>query len=220
MRSVSSFLDEGGFLKVNLNPYDWKQPTDRTRFLDDLNPEIYTGDPISLFELAKLQLKTRPKALVSTAMTLLPAWKRELESIFGCPVIDLYSSNECRLVAASVYGGHLIVGHDVFVEILDERGAQCAPGVRGEITVTCPRNQFLPLLRYRTGDSASMQFTSGAPLLVGIEGRPPTLFVASDGKILNNIDVSVILYSFPIAQFTLHQNADRSLVFRMRGEAR
>ncbi len=216
--SISSYLDQAAFLKLNLNPHEWKHPDDRVRFLDDLCAEIYTGDPVSFFELAKLPLKHQPKALVSTSMTLLPGWKKELENHFKCPVIDLYSSNECRLIAASLpSGGHQIVPHDLYVEILNEDGSACAPGVRGEITLTCDRNPFLPLLRYRTGDYASITYGAGAPVLNQLEGRPPTLFEATDGKILNNIDVSLILYPFPLVQFTLHQNVDRSVLFKMRG---
>lgn len=215
--SVSSFLDQAGFAKINLNPLEWADPEDRVKFIDDLNPEIFTGDPVSFFELAKLPLKTKPKALVSSSMALLPAWKDYLQEHFGCPVIDLYSSNECRLMAASVPAGHVIVPHDLYVEILDEHDQPCDENIRGEITITCPRNPFLPLLRYRTGDYASIKYTQGAPILQGLEGRPPTLFVTMDGKVLNNVDVSFMLYAFPLAQYSLHQNSDRSLVFRMNG---
>ena len=215
--SISSLLGGAGFLKLNLNPLEWKEPSDREKFLDDMQPEVYSGDPISLYELSKLSLKHRPKALVSSAMALSDGWKDELEKHFGCPVIDLYSSNECRLMAAKVMGGHSIVPHDLFVEILDENGVQCAEGERGEITITCPRNPFLPLVRYRTGDYASLKFTTKAPLLIGLEGRPPTQFVTTTGTILNNVDISFMLYAHPIAQYKLHQNADRGLSFSHAG---
>ncbi len=213
---VSSFLDQAGYVKVNLNPHDWRDPQDRVKFLDDCNPEIYTGDPISFLALARLPLKTRPKALVSTAMTLLAGWQRELEDRFGCPVIDIYSMNECRTIAVRTDRGYEILPHDLYVEILDPAGRACPRGVRGEITLTGGRNPFLPLLRYRTGDFASMDF-SPAPALIDIEGRTPIVFVAPDGRLVNNIDVTYILRPFAIAQYSLHQFADRSLLLRLRG---
>ncbi|HXG65860.1 MAG TPA: capsule biosynthesis protein CapK [Blastocatellia bacterium] len=215
--SVSSYLDEAGFIKLNLNPHEWKDPDDRVRFLDECNPEIYTGDPISFLALAQLPLKTRPKALVSTAMKLLDGLKKELEDHFGCPVLDVYSMNESRLIAVSAEHGYEIVPHDLYVEILGPEGNPCRPGERGEVTLTGGRNPFLPLLRYRTGDYAAMEFRGRKPLLVGLEGREPVVFIASDGKLVNNIDVSYILKPFALSQFSLHQAADRSLIFKMHG---
>jgi phenylacetate-CoA ligase len=215
--SVSSFLDGAGFVKINLNPNDWREMEDCVKFLDSCNSEIYTGDPISFVALAKLPLKTRPKALVSTAMTLLPGLQKELEEHFRCPVIDVYSMTEARMIAVRTDRGYEVIPHDLYVEILDAEGNLCPPGVRGEVTLTGGPNPFLPLLRYRTGDYAAMEFDGAKPLLVDFEGRPPTLFLNSTGKIVNNIDVSYELREFPIAQFALHQNQDRSLVFRLNG---
>lgn len=217
--SISSFLDGAGFVKINLNPNEWREADDRVRFLDDCNPEVYTGDPISCVALAKLPLRTRPKAIVSTAMTLLAGLQKELEEHFQCPVIDVYSMTEARTIAVRTIRGYEIIPHDLYVEILDAEGRLCPPGVRGEITLTGGPNPFLPLLRYRTGDYAAMEFDGAKPVLVDFEGRQPTLFLNSLGKIVNNIDVSYALSEFPIAQFALHQNPDRSLAFRMRGSA-
>jgi phenylacetate-CoA ligase len=215
--TVSSYLDEAGYVKLNLNPNDWRDQTDAAKFIDDCDPEIYTGDPISFLALAKLPLKTRPKALVSSAMTLMPALKGDLENHFACPVIDAYSMNESRFIAASSGTDYAIIPHDLFVEILDEEGNQCPPKVRGEITLTCNRNPFLPLLRYRTGDFAALNFDGESPTLSAFAGRLPVMFLNTQGKILNNIEVTLALEQFPLSQFSLHQQADRSLRFRMRG---
>jgi phenylacetate-CoA ligase len=214
--TLSSYLDGAGYVKVNLNPKDWRDPDDRAQFLDSCDTEIYTGDPISFLALAKLPLKTRPKALVSSAMTLLPGLKRDLEGHFQCPVLDVYSMSESRFIAVSSGREYKIIPHDLYMEVLDPQGDRCPPGVRGEIVLTGGRNPFLPLLRYRTGDHAALEFHGGLPALVDFEGRQPTIFVNTRGRIINNIDVTHALKPFPIGQFSLHQNADRSLVFRVR----
>ncbi|HWP42076.1 MAG TPA: capsule biosynthesis protein CapK, partial [Blastocatellia bacterium] len=214
--TISSYLDGAGYVKVNLNPKEWRDPDDRALFLDSCNPEIYTGDPVSFLALAKLPLETRPKALVSSAMTLLPGLKRELEEHFECPVLDVYSMNESRFIAVDVGAGYEIIPHDLYVEILDREGNACPPGVRGEIVLTGGRNPFLPLLRYRTGDYAALEFRGRQPVLVDFEGRKPTVFINTEGRIVNNIDVTYALKPFPIGQFSLHQNRDRSLLFRLR----
>lgn len=217
--SVSAYLDGAGFIKLNLNPLDWNDPHDRARFLDECNPEIYSGDPFSFTQLAQLPLKTRPKALVCTAMTLLPGLKRELEEHFGCPVIDIYSLNESRLIAVGTEAGHEVVPHDLYVEILAPDGTPCPPGIRGEITVTGGRNPFLPLLRYRTGDHARLELRPDAVILKDLEGRPPVFFFDTAGRVINNIDISYILKPCALAQFSLHQAKDRALVFKTRDHA-
>lgn len=215
--SISSFLGGAAFLKVNLAPGDWGSPADRARFLDDVAPAIYSGDPISLDELANLPLCRPPLALVSTSMSLHEGLRRRLETRFACPVLDVYSLNECRLVALGTPRGHEVFAHDLFVEVLRPDGSNCAPGERGEVTLTCGRNPFLPLLRYRTGDFAALDPAEPRPALVGLEGRPPVRFVAADGRRVNSIDVTQALQRFALAQFTLHQHADGSLLLRVRG---
>src|SRR5207248_2528256 len=129
-------LAQAGFAKVNLNPADWNDLADRAKFLDACNAEIYTGDPLAFSELARLPLQSRPKALISTAMALLPGLARQLEAHFGCPVIDLYSSNETGPIAAGGPDGHVLLQPRLYVEILDAEGTPCKAGQRGEITVS------------------------------------------------------------------------------------
>jgi phenylacetate-CoA ligase len=229
--SVTPDQNDAGHLKLNLHPADWRDPADRARFLDDLDPEIYTGDPLAFAELRRLPLKTRPRALVSTAMTLLPGLRRDLEAHFGCPVVDIYSMNESGPIGVKVSGvnpseGHFetstldtfaLLHHRLYVEILDADGDVCAPGVRGEVTLTGGFNPFLPLLRYRTNDYAALEYRNTRPHLVGLEGRPPTVFRAADGREINNLDVTGALKPLALPQFNLHQFADGSLRLRVRG---
>lgn len=215
--SVSSYLNDAGFVKINLNPKEWRSAEDRISFLEDCSAEIYTGDPIAFSELAKLDLKTKPKALVSSAMRLFPELKKELEEKFECPVVDIYSMNEARAIAVGVDEGHRLLTPDLYVEILDEDGNTCAPNTRGEIVLSGGWNPFLPLLRYRTGDYASLDLSGDVPVLVNLEGRQPVLFYDSHGRAINNIDVTHILKPFPLTQIQLHQNKDGSFIFKARG---
>jgi phenylacetate-CoA ligase len=203
--------------KVNLNPADWRNAADRACFLDACNPQIYTGDPISFIELARLPLTTRPRALVSTAMALLPGLRDQLESHFGCPAIDVYSMNETGPLAAATDRGHVLLQPRLYVETLNDDQVPCPPGVRGQVIVSGGMNPFLPLLRYRTGDWASLEFRDNGPVLVGLEGRRPVVFRGTRGQRINNIDVSTVLKPFALAQYALHQNADGSLRLCVRG---
>jgi phenylacetate-CoA ligase len=216
--TVSAFLGEAAYVKINLNPNDWRDAEDRVRFIDDCQPEIFSSDPLAFAALARLPIAARPKALVSSAMTLLPGMRRQLEAHFDCPVIDVYSLCESRFIAARRQDAFEVIPHDIFVEILDAEGRLCQPGERGEITLTGGRNPFQAMLRYRTDDYAAMEWRDGRPLLVQFEGRQPTVLVDRQGRLVNNINVTHALKGFALAQFSLHQFADGSLRLRMRGE--
>ncbi len=209
--SASSFLAGAGFAKVNLNPADWRDADDRGRFLDECRPEVFTGDPLAFAELARLPLEHRPKALISTAMQLLPGLRRELEAHFGCPVIDMYAMNEAGPIAAWTPAGHTLLQPRLYLEVLDPDCRPCPPGERGEITLTGGFNPFLPLLRYRTGDFASLDFAGSHPLIVGLEGRPPVVFEGAGGQTINNIDVTAALRPFALPCFQLRQAASGAL---------
>jgi len=187
------------------------------RFLDAIDPDVCTGDPVSFAAMAELPVKIRPKALISSAMKVLPKLRGSLETRFGCPVIDVYSLCETGPIAYASGDIHPILPDDIFVEILDPAGRRCEPGESGEITVTGGRNPFLPLLRFRTGDTGAMEWIDGRPVLTRLEGRMPVTFVRPDGTRLNNIDVATTLRPFPLTQFSLHQNADLSIRLRLRG---
>jgi phenylacetate-CoA ligase len=217
--SVTPTMDESGLAKINLHPDDWRDPDDRAKYLDALAAEIYTGDPIAFAELAKLPLQTKPRALLSTSMTLLPAMRERLEARFGCPVLDLYSLNEAGpiAVAESTAGGHVLLQHRLYIEILDTDARPLPHGERGEVTLTGGFNFCLPLLRYRTGDFAALRFDGTEVVLVGLEGRPPVRLRTMRGEWLNNIEVTHTLQRFALPQFTLHQDSDGALLLRVAG---
>jgi phenylacetate-CoA ligase len=215
--SVSPVLDNAGMIKINLNPADWRNPDDRAKFLDDCAPQIFTGDPISFAELIRLPLRTHPRALVSTSMVLLPGLRDQLERHFDCPVLDIYSMNETGPIAVARDDGFELLHHRLYVEILDANSAPCEPGTRGEIVVSGGINPFLPLLRYRTGDYARLEFRERELILVDLEGRRPVIFRSNDGRSINNIDISIALKPFALTQYALHQFADGALRLRVRG---
>lgn len=217
--SVTPTMGESGLAKLNLHPADWRDPADRARYLDALDPEIYTGDPLGFSVLETLPLTTRPRALLSTSMTLLPGQKARWQAHFGCPVVDVYSMNEAGPIAASVGDapGHRLLQHGLYVEILDPQGRVLPPGERGEVTLTGGFNFCLPLLRYRTGDQASLRYTAEGVVLDGLEGRPPVVFRARSGRHFNNIEVTHVLRPLALPQFAVHQQADGFLRVRLRG---
>src|SRR5439155_1034022 len=120
-------------------------------------------------------------------------------------------------VADATAGGHALLQHCMYVEIVDPHGRPLPPGQRGEVTLSGGFNFCLPLLRYRTGDYAALSFAGPEPVLVGLEGRPPVRFRTMAGESINNIEVTHVLQPFAISQYTLHQGQDGSLSMRVAG---
>lgn len=214
--SVNPLQRHCGLAKLNLHPAEWRDPQDRQAYLDALRPELVSGDPVSLSELLQLPLRHRPRALLSTSMALLPGLRSALQQRFGCPVLDLYSMNEAGPVAVFVPDrqGFVPLQPRMIVEVLDEQGRAVAPGGRGEITLTGGFNPWLPLLRYRTGDFATLVATAAGPLLRDLEGRAPVRFRDAAGRWLNNIEVTRALAPLALVRFALHQRADGAFTLR------
>lgn len=206
--SVTPTMNESGLAKINLHPDDWRDPLDRAVYIDDMKPEIITGDPISFEVLASIPCKVLPRAIISTSMMLLPGLKQRLEDRFNCPVVDIYSMNEAGPIAVAEHSEdtHALLQHCMYVEIIDQEGHPAPEGVRGEICITGGFNYYLPLLRYRTGDYASMRFTGDIPVLEGLEGRRPVLFRTMSGEVINNIEITHVLRHMALPQYTVYQD--------------
>jgi phenylacetate-CoA ligase len=216
--SVSTYLGGAGVLKTNLHESGWHTPEDRTDFLDDCAPELYTGNPISLAKLAELPLKTRPKAILSGAMALNKGLRDRLTERFQCPVVDLYGITEAGLIAwRHDNGPHQLIPRKIHVEILTPGGTPCPPGQRGEITVTSGENPLLPLLRYRTGDHATLSEVEGTPALLGLEGRDPVRYRNATGAWVNSIELTHVLSPLGLAAWQLHQSETGAVTVDVHG---
>jgi phenylacetate-CoA ligase len=217
--SVTPTMNESGLAKINLHPNDWRDPDDRALYLDSLQPEVLAGDPISFAELLTLPMTWQPRALLCTSMMLLPGLRQKLEARFACPVLDIYSMNEAGPIAVfdAALDGHVLLQPRMFIEVLDEHDQRVPAGQRGEITLTGGFNFCLPLLRYRTGDYGSLDFSGAEPVLKGFSGRPPVRYRSADGSWLNNIEVTHAFRDLAIPQWSLHQDRDGHLLLRHSG---
>ncbi len=213
--TVHSYMDGAGFAKVNLRDWLGKSPS---LYMNAMQPVFLSGDPYAFIEYINAGIDYRPHAILSTALTLEPAVRQKLGDYFRCPVTDMYSLNETGPVAYSCPDDPRkfhVLPHDIFVEILDESGAPLPAGEQGNIAVTGGRNPYLPLLRYVTGDRASMDYGrcscgETSPSLVQLDGRSMVIFKRRDGKSVNSIDISGIIRSFPVYFFRFIQRADYS----------
>jgi phenylacetate-CoA ligase len=215
--AVLTAWQEAGFAKLNLRQTEWPREGSQARYFADLAPRLLTGDPISFGELLRQGLPARPRALVSTSVAMSPALKRRLAERYRAPVIDWYSLVETGPVgyACAAGDGYHVLPPDLHVEALRPDGAACAPGERGEITLTGGRNPFAPMVRYRTGDYGRIDHAPCAcgdamPRLLELEGRVPVLFRAADGTPVSTVDLSRLLREHPLLVHEFVQRADRS----------
>jgi phenylacetate-CoA ligase len=213
---VMAYLQEAGCIRVNLSPEVWRNSGDCQKYLDRFYAPVMLGDPQAFAALANVPIERPPQVLVSCIMHLSDALAAQLEARYGAKVIDLYALTEAGIVAMKTAHGHAILPHDLYVEILDEHDQPCPPGVTGEITLTGGRNPYLPLLRYRTGDYASLAMHEGRQTLIGLQGRKPVCFPIGD-RAVHSMEVTRLLRPLPLAQFQLHQDETGGFRFGYRG---
>lgn len=214
--TIATYLDQAAMIKVNLNPTEWRRPDDRARFLDDCRPEIIAGDPIAFAELMRLPISWRPKALVSASMTMPPILRERLEARFG-PVLDIYSITEGGPIAVEDRGEWLLFPRRLYVETVHSDDRPCGDGELGEVALTGGFNAFLCLVRYRTGDGGSLTFRGSQPVLRDLQLRPATVYRKADGRLLNNIDVTMALQRFSLDRFSVFQSAGGDLYLKVAG---
>lgn len=210
--NVFSVWNQAGFAKVNLHERVWDREKAR-QFFNDTAPLFITGDPLGFAQMLNWGIECSPAAMISTAVTLLPDLKKQLETVYCCPVIDLYSTTETGPLAFSAPDGDgmLVLPHDIYIEIVDPEGKPVPDGEPGEICVTGGRNPYLPLLRYRTGDCACIKTgRDGRCRLYDLQAREPVSFLADDGAVISMVDVARIIREWPLVQHEFSQHADRS----------
>jgi phenylacetate-CoA ligase len=115
------------------------------------------------------------------------ATRTGLQQLFGCPAYDLYGITEVSTLLAAECphqtGLHWAEDH-VLVEVIDPGSLEpCAPGEQGVLVLTDLTRRHMPLLRYWTGDMASL-VTEPCPCgrtharsLGGIRGRTDELVI-------------------------------------------
>lgn len=162
------------------------------RFMRDQPSYVY-GYTSMLREFAdylaskKFEPKWDLKAVISTAesLTVIDRWR--IEKGFGCRVFDEYGCGEIGTIAHECKLGRLhLNSENVIVELIDDSGAIVHEGV-GEVVVTDLRNLAMPLVRYRTGDLASVrpevcECGVALPMLSEVVGRAYDVILAPDGR--------------------------------------
>ncbi len=189
--------------------------------------EVISAYPSSLYEIAKVIEEDgvdfpAPHFIVSHSELLTEQTRAFIQSVFGCPVYNEYSSFEVYGIASDCihYGMHLHIDNNI-VEIIKD-GEQAAPGEVGEIVVTNLMNRAMPFIRYRTGDFGALDEDMctcgrGLPLLKKIEGRKDEyLVLSSGGKISPRIfDPLDLIFHEYVTKFQIVQKGKGRFVIKV-----
>lgn len=206
--------------------------------LRKLKPKIVKGYATPIYMVAKCLLENkisdvRPRAVITSAETLLYSRRKIIEDAFGCPVFDYYGSREVGAVAAECeqHSGYHISAENVVLEFV-KKGEHVSSGESGVILVTNLRNFGMPFIRYEIGDvgKPSNEVCScgrGLPLMSSIEGRLSEFMAVYDKRLGRIVPVSpagpgvigVALMHVPLESYRIIQESlDRVVIKAVKGK--
>lgn len=123
-------------------------------------PELIDGYPSAIVIVARvaralgLELP-KPRTIITSAETLSPEDRSEIEQAFGCKVFDQYASSDTGAFICNCEHGSLHINPEFGVcEILTPDGRPAREGEEGEIVATSFCNTEQVFIRYRIGDFA------------------------------------------------------------------
>lgn len=184
-------------------------------------PKILKGYTSALLLLADYIEKNslsniNPMAISTTSEMLLPHDRVFLEKVFNAPVFDQYGCGEVSAISyeCSKHCGLHINQEHVLCEILDEND-RVVYNKPGRVIVTDLDNYIMPVIRFDTGDTASIftrECTCGVtfPLMSSISGRSADTIILKNGSKVHGVFFTDILFELGImtdkfSRFQVHQ---------------
>jgi phenylacetate-CoA ligase len=135
-----------------------------------------------------------PAAVFTSSESLLAFQRDEIARAVRAPIADRYGHSEFAVSALTCPEGRYHVDTEFCVVEIDGR-EETPEGSRGEILATGFANRAMPLLRYRTGDIATLRSDAAAcscgrsrPILERIDGRMEDYVVTPDGRRIGRMD--------------------------------
>ena len=201
-------------------------------------PEIVRGYASSVYMVAKYILEKglddlRPKAVITSAESLLDIYRRTIEKAFGCEVFDYYGSREIGAIAAECeeHCGYHVSAENVVLEFVRD-GEHVSAGENGVILVTSLRNFGMPFIRYAIGDVGRPSDDvcgcgRGLPLMASVEGRISQFMAVFDKQLKRIVPVStaapgpfsMVLMHVPIDSYRIIQESlDRVVIKAVKGK--
>ena len=166
------------------------------------------------------EFRIQPKAVFTTAETLQPHYRRNIEEAFNCDVFDYYAASEMSHVAfeCQQHEGLHVADENILLEIIRD-GEQVAVGEEGQVLLTNLHNYAMPFIRYEIDDLGT-QLSDDCPCgrrltLIKPVGRHYEVFAGSEGQFTYLKDAQFVLQNLPIQDFQIIQESLDEIVVRI-----
>jgi len=168
--------------------------------------DCLVGVPGEVIYMCRAEPGLRPRSVLLSADyvpesvidAIRDAWHCDVYTHWGMTETGFGGGVQCR--AGS---GYHLRDADLYVEVVDwETGRRVEPGQYGEIVVTTLAREAMPLIRYRTGDTARM-LAGGCPcggilpVMDKVGGRRANLIPVDDGGPLSVHMLDEICFKYP-----------------------
>ncbi len=186
--------------------------------IGDLKPAIITSRPELLEVLVEqysdslIRNSHRPLFIISSGSLLNEERRGRFQEFFGAKVFNAYGLTEFGLVASECpfQSGLHLDETLVHAEVVDELGKPAREGEVGELVLSSIANPAMPLLRYRTGDRASLMSgvcdcKSPGKRIGGISGREVPCFRFKSGDLFSPTYFNNLFSLFPITEYQITQ---------------
>jgi phenylacetate-CoA ligase len=165
----------------------------------------------------------QPRVVCTSAEVLNRDTRQVIESAFGVPVLDLFSTVEFGNVAWQCrHCGAMHINADaLIVEVVREDGSSAAPGEIGTLVCTDLDSHAMPFIRYAVGDLGMLTDESGEcdcafPTMGPIEGRMVDRIRRPDGGIVSPYQFTCSLERVQgVAQYQVSQETLQRFTVRM-----
>lgn len=180
-----------------------QDPRRQLAWLRDIHPDYLVSLPSNLEFLAGLvaeggQRLPQLRAIQALGEPLTEAARQHIESGFGVPVKNLYSTTEAGYVASPCPLGHGLHVHaeSVLAEVLDADNRPCLPGQTGRLVLTTLHNFLTPFVRYDILDDVTLApglcpCGRGLPLWTHVDGRRHPLLHLTGGRRKSSMGITL-----------------------------
>ena len=160
-----------------------------------------------------------PGAVFTSSETLLDFHRQRIVAATHAPVADRYGNAELSVSAVQCPEGRYDVDTEFCALEIDphEEGDDW---VRGEVIATGFANRAMPLLRYRTGDVATLRKRAGCecgrsrPIIEELDGRIEDYVVTPDGRRVGRMD-HVFKDALLVKEAQILQSSPTSILVRI-----
>ena len=178
-------------------------PANLTHYVNKLlqiRPHFIDSYPSSIYTLAKYMHEENisgihPKAIITSAETLLDFQRKVIEDVFKCPIFDQYGcAEQVVFVSQCEKGSYHIHPEFGFVEFLREDDTKAELGEPARLICTGFTNRAMPLIRYDIGDTGILSKNQNCPcgrnfpVIEHIVGRTDDILVGLDGRHVGRLD--------------------------------